>query len=157
MNDAGDTQAVLSEQEFDNVSVNDTLHSNSHSPSKVQESKFSVTSLATMPKHQSLRHKADIVYGTNAAKMVNKYSKQHAVHTIAVGDYATLRIDLASTAYSNLHVQLLILLVNHSTCYSLRCSAGVIQMCYHSGDLELFSGDFSISVDLWENEIRVTL
>ena len=37
--------------------------------------------------------------------MVNKYSKQHVIHTFTVGDYATLRmpwIDLASTVLQRL-------------------------------------------------------
>ena len=62
-----DTQAILSEQEFDDVSVNDVsvndaVHGNSHSPSKLQESQFSNTLVATIPKHQPLRHKANLAY-----------------------------------------------------------------------------------------------
>ena len=39
--------------------------------------------------------------------------------------------------------------------YRLGCSAGVIQRCYHAGELELFSGDFSLPVEGWDNDTCV--
>ena len=64
-----DSQTILSEQDFDDASASDALRGNSHSLSKVQESQFSAdTYLATMPRHQSLRYKADLAYHKNAAK-----------------------------------------------------------------------------------------
>ena len=91
--------------------------------------------------------------------MVNKYSKQHVIHTFTVGDYATLRmpwIDLASTVLQRLAC-VVDIFGNTQCMYCLRCSAGVIQRNYHAGDLALFTEDFSIPVEGWVNEARVTL
>ena len=62
-----DSQTILSEQEFDDVIVNDALHGNP-SHSKMQEPPFSDTSLATIPKNQSLRHKPDLACRKNGCK-----------------------------------------------------------------------------------------
>ena len=86
-----DSQTILSEQEFDYVSVNDALHGNPHSPSKVQESHFSDTSLATMPKHQSLRYKADLACRKMLQKwLINILNSTPSIPSLHVGGYAPL-------------------------------------------------------------------
>ena len=69
------------------------------------------------------------------------------------------RIDRASTDLQRLACVVVDIVGKAQCVYCLRCSTGVIQRCYHAGDLELFSGDFSIHVPVegWENDTRVTV
>ena len=122
--------------------------------------KHNKKTLATLKKHKAVREKADLAYRKNAERMQHKYSKQRKVHVFSVGESPSLRIpciDRAATDLQRLPCVVVMVTGKAQMMYRLQCSYRVLNRCYRAGDLETFSAGYSIPVDGWEEEPRISL
>ena len=101
-----------------------------------------------------------MAYRRNAERMKLKHSKRSKTHKFEVGEFASLRIpriDRSSTDLQRLPCVIVQVLGKAQTMYRLRCKYGVLQTCFHAGDLEQFKGTHRIPVNGWEQQARVTV
>ena len=69
----------------------------------------------------------------------------------------TSRIDRASTDPQRLSCVVVEVVGKAQATYCLRCKFGVLKCCYHAGDLEVYSGSYSIPVSGWEEAPQISL
>ncbi|KAL5486832.1 hypothetical protein EMCRGX_G019367, partial [Ephydatia muelleri] len=103
---------------------------------------------------------ADKEYLKNANRMMVKYNLKHKVKEFHVGDCVTVRIpriDRASTDPNRLPCIIVQVIGTARAMYRLRCKSGVLNKCYSACDLELFEGNYNLSVKGWERSTRVSL
>ena len=89
-----------------------------------------------------------------------KYNLKHKVKEFHVGDCVTVRIpriDRASTDPNRLPCIIVQVIGTARAMYRLRCKSGVLNKCYSACDLELFVGNYNLSVKGWERSTRVSL
>ena len=116
--------------------------------------------LATTEKHLPVRQIADKEYLKNANRMMVKYNLKHKIKEFHVGDCVTVRIpciDQASTDPNRLPCIIVQVIGTARAMYRLRCKSGVLNKCYSACDLELFEGNYNLSVKGWERSTRVSL
>ena len=116
--------------------------------------------LATTEKHLPVRQIADKEYLKNANRMMVKYNLKHKVKEFHVGGCVTVRIpriDRASTDPNRLPCIIVQVIGTARAMYRLRCKSGVLNKCYSACDLELFEGNYNLSVKGWERSTRVSL
>ena len=116
--------------------------------------------LATTEKHLAVRQIADKEYLKNANRMMVKYNLKHEVKEFHVGDCVSVRIpriDRASTDPNRLPYIIVQVIGTARAMYCLQCKSGVLNQCYSACDLELFEGNYNLSVKGWERSTRVSL
>ena len=89
----------------------------------------------------------------NAERIKQKHSKYSKTHKYEVGEYAGLRIpriDRSSTDLQRLPCIIVEVIGKAQSMYRLRCKFGILQTCFHAGDLEPFKATYDIPVEGWQ-------
>lgn len=116
--------------------------------------------LATTEKPRSVCEKADIAYRKNADRMKLKHAKQHKVKDYRVGYSVSVhvpRINRTSTDPQRLPCVMMEVTGKSQAAYCLCCKSGVLKVCYHACDLEVYSGSYGILVTGLKEAARTSL
>ena len=92
--------------------------------------------------------------------MIQKHLKYSKTHKFEVGEYASLRIpriDRSSTDLQRLPCVIVEVIGKAQSMYRLRCKFGILQTCFHAGDLEPFKAKYDIQVEGWQEQPQLTL